>query len=148
MQIKDLAQSTGISIETIRFYERKGLLLAPPRRENGYRKYDKNHLERLAFIRHCRSLDMSLENISSLLLCLDEPVPCGVNVDSLINEHLSRVRAQLKSMKTLEKQLLQLQSRCNGKHNVEGCGVLNNLVAAAHGEACACHPHKEISSAA
>ena len=146
MQIKDLAQSTGVNIETIRYYERKGLLPAPPRRENGYRKYDENHLERLAFIRHCRSLDMPLENISHLLLCLKKPVEYGVNVDDLINEQLDRVRAQLRSMKSLEKQLLHLQSRCNGKHKVEGCGVLNNLIAAAQGKACACHPEKETSS--
>ncbi|WP_066271835.1 Cd(II)/Pb(II)-responsive transcriptional regulator [Hydrogenophaga palleronii] len=140
MQINALARATGVDIETIRFYEKQGLLPAPARLDNGYRNYAQAHLERLSFIRHCRALDMPLADVQRLLGFVDDPQGHSVNVDELVDEQLSRVRARLKSMRALEKQLLQLRSRCDGEHgDGEPCGILTELVSAAHGEACACH---------
>lgn len=138
MQIKELARATGVDVETIRYYEKQGLLPEPARRDNGYRDYEASHLERLSFIRHCRALDMPLADVSRLLGFVDKPDShCG-DVDLLVDDQLARVRARLKSMRALEKQLLQLRARCSGTH--EGhCGILDELVSAAHGEACACH---------
>lgn len=140
MQIKELARATGVDVETVRYYEKQGLLSEPARRENGYRDYDASHLERLAFIRHCRALDMPLADVARLLSFLDDPVRNCADVDVLVAEQLARTRARLKSMRALEKQLLQLQARCASKHEGESCAILGDLVAAAHGEACACHP--------
>jgi len=96
------------------------------------------HLERLSFIRHCRALDMPLADVNRLLGFVDEPDAHFGEVDLLVDDQLARVRARLKSMRALEKQLLQLRARCSGTH--EGrCGILDELVSAAHGEACACH---------
>ena len=141
MQIKELAKATGVDVETIRFYEKEGLLPEPARLDNGYRNYAQSHLERLSFVRHCRALDMPLSDVKRLLGFVDDPRGHCLNVDALVDEQLSRVRARLKSMRALEKQLLQLRSRCNGSHgNSDPCGILDELVSAAHGEACACHP--------
>ena len=138
MQIKELARATGVDVETIRYYEKEGLLPAPARHGNGYRNYEHPHLERLSFIRHCRALDMPLADVSRLLGFVDAPLADCSDVDLLVDEQLARVRARLKSMRALEKQLLQLRARCSGTH--EGhCGILDELVSAAHGEACACH---------
>ncbi|KRB96391.1 Cd(II)/Pb(II)-responsive transcriptional regulator [Hydrogenophaga sp. Root209] len=138
MQIKELARATGVDVETIRYYEKQGLLPAPARRDNGYREYEVAHLERLSFIRHCRALDMPLADVNRLLGFVDEPDAHFGEVDLLVDDQLARVRARLKSMRALEKQLLQLRARCSGTH--EGrCGILDELVSAAHGEACACH---------
>jgi len=112
MQIKELALATGVDVETIRYYEKQGLMPAPARRENGYRDYAVAHLERLS---------------------------CG-DVDLLVDDQLARVRARLKSMRALEKQLLRLRARCLGTHEGAHCGILEELVSAAHGESCACHP--------
>lgn len=140
MQIKELSRATGVDTETIRYYEKARLLPAPARRENGYRDYDGRHLERLSFIRHCRALDMPLAEVQLLLQFLDAPpADCG-DINRLVDEQLSRVRARLKSMRALEKQLLQLRARCTDVH-AGHCGILDELVAAAHGEACACHGH-------
>ena len=140
MQIKDLARATGVDVETIRYYEKQGLLPEPARRDNGYRDYAAEHLERLSFIRHCRALDMPLADVHRLLGFVETPLADCSGVDLLVDEQLARVRARLKSMRALERQLLQLRARCSGTH--EGhCGILNELVAAAHGEACACHGH-------
>ena len=139
MRIGELGQAAGVDIETIRYYEKEGLLPEPARNENGYRAYTDTHLERLAFIRHCRALDISLAEIKRLLEFVAHPeADCG-DIDRLIDTQLGKVRARLKSLKALEKQLAALKGRC-GASNVAGeCGILQELVAAAHGEACACH---------
>lgn len=139
MQIKDLSRATGVDIETIRYYEKQGLLPAPARRDNGYRDYADTHLERLAFIRHCRALDMPLAEVQRLLGFLDDPDAHCQHVDGLVDEQLARVRARLKSLRALEKQLLRLRERCAGGADGSHCGILEELVQAAHGEACACH---------
>jgi len=138
MQIKELSRATGVDVETIRFYEKQGLLPTPARRENGYRVYEAVHLERLAFIRHCRALDMPLLDVKRLLGFIDASEENLGEVDVLVDQQLVRVRARLKSMRALEKQLLQLRARCSGTHDGH-CGILDELVSAAHGEACACH---------
>jgi Cd(II)/Pb(II)-responsive transcriptional regulator len=139
MRIGELGQATGVDIETIRYYEKTGLLPQPTRKPNGYRAYGPVHLERLAFIRHCRALDMPLAEIKRLLDFVAHPeADCG-DINRLIDEQLKRVRARLKSMRALEKQLATLRARCEAGHVAAECGILQELVAAAHGEACACH---------
>ena len=142
MRIKELARATGVDAETIRYYEQQGLLPAPPRQGNGYRDYAAAHLERLAFIRHCRALEMPLATIHHLLQALDAPDTPTLAVDRLVQEQIERVRARLQSMRALEKQLRLLKARCSGcGSGHRDCGILRELVAAAHGEACACHAH-------
>lgn len=139
MRIKALSEATGVEIETIRFYEKQGLLPAPAREANGYREYANAHLERLAFVRHCRALDIPLADIKRLLALVDAPQADCSDVDELVDAQLARVRVRLKSMRALEKQLVQLRAQCNGGHGQAECGILHELVTAAHGEACACH---------
>ena len=141
-RIKELAAATGVDAETIRFYEKEGLLPQPARLANGYRNYAPAHLERLSFVRHCRALDIPLADVRSLLGALDAPQEACADVNNLIDDQLSRLRARLISMMALEKQLLQLRSACSGEHAHQSCGILNELVAAAHGEACLCHGGK------
>jgi len=139
MRISELANATGVEIETIRFYEKQGLLPEPAREENGYRSYTPAHLERLSFIRHCRALDIPLADIRRLVSFITSPQEdCG-DINELIDQQISRVKARLKSMRALEKQLTQLRARCDEQHQGQECGILHELVAAAHGEACACH---------
>ncbi|MCC6611636.1 MAG: Cd(II)/Pb(II)-responsive transcriptional regulator [Burkholderiales bacterium] len=139
MRIGELSRDTGVDIQTVRYYEKAGLLLPPTREANGYRAYGPAHLERLAFIRHCRALDMPLADVRRLLEFMARPdADCG-DVNRLIDGHLARVRARLASMRALEKQLAALRAQCETNHAVRECGILDELVAAAHGEACACH---------
>lgn len=139
MRIGELAAATGVDPETIRYYEREKLLVSPQRQPNGYRIYGKQQLERLAFIRHCRALDIPLADIRQLIDFLDQPGgDCG-DIDRLIEAQLARVRARLQSMRALERQLTELRKRCDSRHAMTDCGILHELVAAAHGEACVCH---------
>ena len=147
MRIGELGRAAGVDSETIRYYERAGLLLPPARALNGYRAYGVEHLERLAFIRHCRALDVPLAEIRRLLDFVAHPdADCG-DINRVIDDQLARTRARLKSMRALEKQLAALRSRCEAGHVAAECGILHELVAAAHGEACACHASAPDSAA-
>ena len=139
LRIGELGRATGVDVETIRYYEKVGLLPSPLRSDNGYRAYGPAHVERLAFIRHGRALDIPLADIQRLLDFVAHPErDCG-DIDRLIDAQLERVRARLHSMQALERQLEALRARCGEHHAAGECGILHELVAAAHGEACACH---------
>ena len=140
MRIGELAKQAGVDAQTVRYYEREGLLAAPSRTPSGYRAYGLQHLERLTFVRHCRSLDMPLAEIKRLIdLSSDERVSCE-DVDQLVRTHLERVRAKRIALQALETQLAMLSVQCASGHRVADCGILGELIHAAHGEACACHP--------
>ena len=135
MRIGELGQVTGIDTETIRYYEKIGLLQAPARHANGYRAYGPPHVESLSFIRHCRALDISLADIKRLLDFVAHPESDCRDIDRLIDAQLARVRARLESMRVLERQLAALRGRCGASHLAGDCGILHELVAAANNEA-------------
>src|SRR3970040_453745 len=139
MKIGELAGQADVDVQTIRYYEREGLLEAPSRPPAGYSVYGPPHLERLNFVRHCRSLDMPLAEIKRLIdLSGDRRVSCE-KVDELMRAHLERVRTKRAALQTLESQLTTLSAQCASGHRVADCGILEELIHAAHGEACACH---------
>lgn len=139
MRIGELAETTGVDVDTIRYYEKSGLLPPPPRRNNGYREYGESHIERLAFIRHCRALDMPLIEVKSLLDFVAHPeADCG-DINRLIDTQLERVRKRLTSMQALEKQLVALRAQCGKNSKARKCGILRELVVASHDERCGCH---------
>ena len=105
MRIGELAHQAGVDVQTVRYYEREGLLAAPSRTASGYRAYGPEHLERLNFVRHCRSLDMPLAEIKRLIdVSRDSGVSCD-QVDQLVRSHLDRVRAKRVALQDLEAQL-------------------------------------------
>jgi Cd(II)/Pb(II)-responsive transcriptional regulator len=127
MRIGQLAQLTGVDTQTIRFYEKQGLLPLPDRQENGYRVYTKEHGEWLAFIRRCRILDLSLAEIHELQSYQDDPhQPCA-GVNAMLDEHISRVRSQITALQSLEEQLVSLRVSCNEGQEVEACGILTGI---------------------
>lgn len=129
MRIGELAKLVGVDVQTIRFYEREGLLAPPERQQNGYRIYTEQHVERLAFVRRCRMLNLSLAEIGELQSYLDEPhQPCTA-VNSMLDGRISHVRAQIDSLQALEKQLVALRMRCSGVHEAADCGILTGISA-------------------
>ena len=130
MKIGELALLTQTQVETVRYYEREGLLPQAPRSEGNYRIYGPEHVERLSFVRHCRSLDMTLDEIRVLLHFKDEPkADCG-EVNALLDEHIGHVATRIRELRKLEKQLKALREQCVGTGGAEHCGVLNQLVQA------------------
>lgn len=134
MKIGELAKAARVDVETIRYYERIGLLPAPARAHNGYRSYAQAHLERLGFIRHCRALDIPLADIARLLEFVQDPSAECREIDQLIDTQLARVRARLASLQALEQQLVMLRRQCGAPHRATDCGILHELSAAAHEE--------------
>ncbi len=127
LKIGELAERTGCQVETIRFYERKGLLTTPERSQGNYRLYDEANVMRLQFIRNCRSLDMTLEEIRTLLTLRDQPLHECTDVNSLLDEHIGHVNERIKELKGLQSQLKQLRSRCSTVQSVKECGILQEL---------------------
>ncbi len=127
MRIGQLARLVGVDTQTIRFYEQQGLLPPPDRQENGYCVYTEKHSERLAFIRRCRILDLSLAEIHELQSYQDDPhQPCTA-VNALLDDHISHVRSQITALQALEKQLVSLRASCNDDRDIGACGVLGGL---------------------
>jgi Cd(II)/Pb(II)-responsive transcriptional regulator len=131
MKIGELAKAANTPVETIRYYEREQLLPEPARTDGNYRIYDDEHAQRLGFIRRCRSLDMTLDEIRSLLKFRDAPQDdCG-EVNQLLDDHIGHVAARISELKTLEKQLKALRLQCGGPESAHNCGILQELDTAA-----------------
>jgi Cd(II)/Pb(II)-responsive transcriptional regulator len=125
MKIGDLSRATGCTVETIRYYERVGLLPPPARSAGNYRHYAEAALERLTFIRHCRALDMSIDEIRALLEA-GQNRDCS-DVDSLIEAHLQHVDQRIQELQGLREQLRNLRANCAQPGNPDDCGVLRGL---------------------
>ncbi len=143
MKIGELAASAGCDVQTVRFYEREGLLEEPQREASGYRRYAERHLTRLNFIRHCRSLDISLPEVRQLLAFAAEPDQTCAQVNELLDRHVTLVRQRLQALRSLERQLVSLRKTCDGDVS-RPCAILESFMTAAEEHACACHPELTI----
>lgn len=127
MKIGELARATGTPVETIRYYEREGLLHGAARTAGNYRVYERGHVERLSFIRHCRGLDMALDEVRALLRIKDTPEEdCG-RVSELLDAHIGHVASRIRELKGLERQLRALRERCGDSRQARECGILSGL---------------------
>lgn len=129
MQIKigELARRTECQVETIRYYEKEGLLPEPARSGGNYRLYGAEHIERLQFIRHCRTLDMALEDVRTLLVYRDTPKEdCG-DVNALLDEHIGAVEVRMEELLQLKEHLMILRQKCTSAAPIQSCGILRAL---------------------
>lgn len=138
MKIGELASKAGCDVQTVRFYEREGLLEEPVRTGAGYRSYDQRHLGRLHFIRHCRSLDIPLPEVRKLLALAAQPDQSCAQVNELLDGHIALVRERLRALATLEEQLVALRRSCDGPAS-HSCAILEAFMTSAGQHACACH---------
>jgi Cu(I)-responsive transcriptional regulator len=124
--IGELARATGIKVETIRYYERIGLLPSPPRTAGNYRAYIRPHLERLSFIRRGRDLGFSLDAMRQLLrLSDDRQQPCN-EVDQMARTHLAEVESKIADLVALRGELQQLIEQCR-RDTVAECRIIGAL---------------------
>lgn len=123
MRIGELAKLTSTPVDTIRHYEREGLLVPPPRTDAGYRVYRQADIERLHFIRRCRSLDMNLAEVRALL-ALQGGEHSG-EAHTLLDHHIGHVSARIVALQELEKELHALRARCQGDESA--CAILEGL---------------------
>lgn len=136
LKIGELARLAGCLPVTIRFYEKKGLLKNPERTSANYRLYDKEDINRLRFILHCRQNGINLADIRKLLLIRDGGGGCNA-VHSLIDNYLQQVNEQIAALKKLHDELEKLREA--GLHeNGEGCSILATLSNRDDCEFCSC----------
>lgn len=124
----ELARTTGCHIETIRYYEKTGMLLDPPRTGAGYRVYSADHVARLRFILRARELGFSVEDIRGLLGLEDGAAPSCADVKERTERHLADVRARIDDLRRIEKVLSATAARCSGGE-VPDCPILASLEA-------------------
>ncbi len=129
MKIGELAQMAQCTVETVRYYEKEGLLTETARTSGNFRVYEPEHLERLRFIRNCRALDMSHEEIHTLLNLADQPAEsCGA-VNVVFDQHIAHVEERLRELAQLKLQLIALRQRCSTEQVNDDCGILQGLAA-------------------
>lgn len=114
MKIGELSRATGTNIETIRYYERIGLLTAPARTEANYRSYGDAHRARLRFVRHSRELGFTIDEIRSLLDLSDHPERDCADADRIASAHLEQVEAKIAQLSALRDELTRIVGRCRG----------------------------------
>ncbi|WP_106640170.1 MerR family transcriptional regulator [Allosphingosinicella vermicomposti] len=126
MKIGELSRATGTNVETIRYYERIGLLPAPSRTAGNYRDYSQTHLDRLNFVRHARGLGFDIADIRSLLNLAEQPDrDCG-EADKIASGHLKSVEAKISRLEQLRSELKHMITQCRGGQ-VSECRIMEAL---------------------
>lgn len=127
MKIGEVAAAAGCDVATVRYYERAELMPPPQRTNSNYRAYGPRHIERLQFIRRCRSLDMSLDEVKVLLSFLDAPDRNCESVNETVDEHIEHVEARLGELTRLRNELKKLRQQCRRAQTAMTCGILDGL---------------------
>lgn len=126
LAIGDLARATGTKVVTIRYYEQAGLLPTPRRTTGNYRAYDADHLHRLRFIRRCRDLGFSVDQVRDLLALTENREKDCCAVDQIAQEHLATVRQKIVDLSRLADELERISSQCQGG-TVAECRIIEAL---------------------
>ena len=124
-----MARATGCNLETIRYYEKIGIMPDPPRNTKGYRSYDDAHVRRLKFVMRSRDVGFTLEEVRGLLGLVDEQSRTCAEVQVIAEDHLTDVRAKIADLKRIERVLSDTVARCTGDAAPE-CAVIDALLEA------------------
>ncbi len=127
MTISQLARESSVNLETIRYYERRGLIPKPPRNASGYRQYSQEDIARTKFIKRAQALGFSLKEISEILSLRMEPgTTCG-DIKARVEAKIDEVEQKIADLRQMRKALLKLVSKCTGKGPVGQCPILEIL---------------------
>ena len=127
MTIGKLAKRAGVGVETIRFYERRGLIPEPPRRSSGYRQYEEATVLRVQFIRRAKELGFTLKEIEGLLsLRVDSNAPCQ-DVNRRIEAKIVDIEEKIQMLERMKSTLSSLDARCQGLGPIGECPILEAL---------------------
>jgi Cu(I)-responsive transcriptional regulator len=127
ISIGDLAKGTGTKVVTVRYYEQIGLLPAPSRTAGNYRTYSNEHMRRLRFIRRCRDLGFTLDQIRDLLRLSSQKDEECAEVDRITAQHLIEIEQKISDLKRLAKELRRLNNCCQGNGIIADCRIIEAL---------------------
>lgn len=125
--IGQLSKKADIPIDTIRYYEKVGVLDRIQRSENNYRVYTEQTLADLLFIKHCRELDISLSDIKILKEMKTQPKQACTEIDNLVDKYLKEVSEKIERLLLLKESLIDLKQHCSTNRTVDECGILREL---------------------
>lgn len=127
MKIGELAQRSGVGIDTVRYYEKEGLLPRAQRLASGYRVYDQQDVRRLRFVRRAKALGFTLPEIRELLALSDHRDDDMATMKTAATEKLADVRAKIAELNRIREGLETLVASCPGHGSLEQCPILNAL---------------------
>lgn len=126
LRIGQLAKASGLGVETIRFYEREGLLAAPPRTATGYRQYSPQAVDRLRFVRRAKDLGFTLAEIRQLL-GLQTGEGRKSEVKALTQSKLDKIDRKIEGLQRMRSALSELEAQCSGRGSIKGCPIIEAL---------------------
>jgi Hg(II)-responsive transcriptional regulator len=127
LTIGQVARRTGVGVETVRFYERQGLLEEPAREASGYRQYPEDAVARLRFIRRAKELGFTLREIKDLLALRLDPGATRADVRKRAEAKIADIEARVRDLQRMREALLRLTAACAGHGPVSGCPILEAL---------------------
>lgn len=127
MTIGEVAKAAEIGVETVRFYEREGLIAEPPRRRSGYRQYPPDTVRRLRFIRRAKELGFTLTEIGELLELRVDPTKSCADVRTLARAKMADIEAKMLDLARIQAALAELVRTCRGKGATSDCPILDAL---------------------
>ena len=124
----ELASRAGCKVETVRYYEKEGLIPEPPRTGGGHRLYSHSHLKRLYFIRRSRELGFPIEKVRELLTFVDEPHHTCGEVKAMTMAQAAEVQSRIDDLKRLKTALDEMSAKCSGgKYSIESCPIVDAI---------------------
>ena len=127
LTIGQVAHRAGIGVETVRFYERRGLIEEPPRTVSGYRQYHEDVVARLRFIRRAKELGFSLKEIAELFSLRVDPDTTCANVKRRAENKITTIEEKIRSLQGIQRALTQLVALCSGSGPTSDCPILEAL---------------------
>lgn len=127
LSIGQAARSAGVGVQTVRFYEREGLLEQPDRRPSGFRQYDGDVVQRLKFIRRAKELGFTLKEIAELLSLRLDPAKTSGDVKRRAEAKLTDIESRIRTLRRMHKALSKLTTACSGHGNTSDCPILDAL---------------------
>lgn len=127
LSIGELARRASVNIETIRYYERRGLIAEPPRNKSGHRQYSEEAVKRTEFIRRCQALGFSLNEIQEILELRVTPASTCAEMKSRVTEKLNDVDKKLNELARIRDALARLLKKCTGEGPIGKCPILEEL---------------------
>ena len=127
LTIGDVARQAGVRIETLRYYEREGLVASPPRSVSNYRLYPEDTVRRVQFIKRAQELGFSLKEIKELLSLRVDPTTSCADVRSRALEKITTIEEKLRALKAMKQSLMQLVEECSGQGEITDCPILASL---------------------
>ncbi len=127
LTIGQVAHRAGLGVETVRFYERRGLIEEPPRKESGYRQYPEDVVARLRFIRRAKELGFSLKEIAELFSLRVDPDTTCADIKRQAEAKITTMDEKISSMQGIQRALTQLAASCSGTGPAGDCPILETL---------------------